>query len=104
MDIKSRKAEDLSIKRKRYLNIVGMKKNGVNSVRNMINRSEESYESVEMLCSGFIGCRPGDIINTEGENSLFKTVSVQYSFIKGTITTRITAEVHSNVDQQKHQK
>ena len=104
MDVKSNKAKGLSVKRKRYLNIVGIKNTGVLSVRDMIKKRDNAYESIELLCSGTIVCRPGDIIKSEGEDSLFSAVGVQYSFIKGIETTRITAEVYQDVDQQKYEK
>ncbi len=99
MNIKSNIAEKLEIKRKRYLNTVGTNIMGINAVRDMITRSDRSYKQTEIVCSGFINCRPDDTFTMEGSQETYRITEVIYSIKNGEDTIKVISEEENNVAQ-----
>ena len=101
MHFKSSTAAKTGIKRQRYLNIVGTNIRGTDAVRTMINKSDCSYQKMEMVYSGFINCDPDDIIKIHGDRMSYRIKEIQYNIKNGSEEMNIFTEVNISVDQHE---
>lgn len=104
MHFKSSTAEKNGIQRQRYLNITGTNIRGTDAVKNMIDKSDSSYQKMEMIYCGFISCEPDDIIKINGDRRAYKIKEIQYNIKNGIEEMNIFTEVNINVDQHESKK
>lgn len=103
MQISGSKAQSIGVKRKRYINMLGSKLRSITDVRDMVNRTESAYESVEIEYSGCINADTGDLLTVGGDGNSYKIKEVQITEDKSGLKTKIFAEVtKDNVDKQEY--
>ena len=88
-------AEKKRIRRRRFVNASETKRRSAGAVRELIGRSEKSYESRIIGYRELVPCRPGDKVRIRGESTDLRVKEVHLSVDAKGSGTRIYGEVEN---------
>lgn len=84
--------------RNRYVNAIDSKGKSIDSVRQIMNETNNAFENYELEFTGSVICRPDDIIRISGVGKDMKVRELHYILNEDGEKTRIYTEVLCNVD------